>query len=166
MEIRKSGNQEIRKSGNQEIRKSETQDLEQLKALSRKTISICYPCFMGDEVVSGYINSGASDEEIEKHSENTYVAINADVILGYVVVIDNLVHIMMVDPSQQRIGIGCQLLEFAENDIRKNGFTPTLETFENNTQAVNFYLKNGWTITQKKKDSDFDFVRVYFNKES
>lgn len=146
------------------IRKSETQDLEQLKALSRKTISICYPCFMGNEMVSDYINSGASDEEIEKHSENTYVAIKADVILGYVVIIGDLVHIMMVDPSQQRTGVGSQLLEFAENSIRENGSIPTLETFESNTQAVNFYLKNGWKITQKEKDSDFDFVRVYFSK--
>lgn len=149
-----------------EIRKAVIRDLERLKTLSRQTINTCYPCFMGDEAVSGFIHSGASDGEIDKHFNNTYVATKAGVIFGYVVFFNDLVHIMMVDPLQQRMGVGTQLLKFAEKSIREINLIPTLETFEGNTQAINFYLKNGWKITKKQSDPDFGFVRVYFNKQS
>ena len=68
-------------------------------------------------------------------------AIDSEVIIGYVVVIDNLVHIMMVSPEQQHKGIGARLLSFAETKIHSDDLKPTLETFETNTQAMNFYLK-------------------------
>ncbi|MFA0084763.1 GNAT family N-acetyltransferase [Vibrio sp. 10N.261.51.F12] len=149
------------------IRQANLSDTHSLKELSKHVISVCYTGFMGEEMVNGYLSSGASDDEVDKHISNTFVAVDdSEVVMGYVVVIDDLVHIMMVSPEQQRKGIGERLLSFAENKIHNDNFKPTLETFETNTQAMNFYLKNGWSISRKESDPDFGFVRVFFDKEN
>lgn len=147
------------------IRQANLSDASSLKALSRHAITACYTGFMGEEMVDGYLSSGASDDEVDKHINNIFVAVDdSEVIMGYVVVLDDLVHIMMVSPEQQRKGIGARLLSFAETKIHNDNLKPTLETFETNTQAMNFYLKNGWSITRKESDPDFGFVRVFFGK--
>lgn len=149
------------------IRQANLSDAHSLKELSKHAISACYTSFMGEGMVNGYLSSGASDDEIDKHIGNTFVAEDdSKSAIGYVVVIDDLIHIMMVSPAQQRKGIGAMLLSFAEAEILSNHLKPTLETFEANTQAMNFYLKNGWTISRKESDPDFGFVRVFFDKES
>ncbi|MDO6684468.1 MULTISPECIES: GNAT family N-acetyltransferase [unclassified Agarivorans] len=149
------------------IRQANLSDASSLKELSKHVITACYTGFMGEEMVNGYLSSGASDDEVDKHISNTFVAVDdSELIMGYVVVIDDLIHIMMVSPEQQRLGIGARLLSFAETIIHNDNLKPTLETFEANTQAMNFYLKNGWLIARKKSDPDFGFVRVFFDKES
>lgn len=149
------------------IRQANLSDAHSLKELSKHAISACYTSFMGEEMVNGYLSSGASDDEIDKHIGNTFVAEDdSESVIGYVVIIDDLIHIMMVSPAQQRKGIGAMLLSFAEAEILSNHLKPTLETFESNTQAMNFYLKNGWTISRKESEPDFGFVRVFFDKES
>lgn len=148
------------------IRQANSSDTSSLKELSKHAITACYTGFMGEEMVNGYLSSGASDDEVDKHISNTFVVVDdSEVIIGYVVVIDDLIHIMMVSPEQQRTGIGARLLSFAETKIHNGNLKPTLETFEANTQAMNFYLKNGWSIARKESDPDFGFVRVFFDKK-
>lgn len=149
------------------IRQANLSDANSLKELSKHAIIACYVDFMGEEMVNGYLSSGASDNEVDKHISNTFVAVDDnEVVMGYVVAIDDLIHIMMVSPEHQRKGIGAQLLSFAEKKIHNDNLKPTLETFETNIQAMNFYLKNGWSISRKESDPDFGFVRVFFDKES
>ncbi|ASM51696.1 hypothetical protein PESP_b0064 [Pseudoalteromonas espejiana DSM 9414] len=144
------------------IRQAIISDTKSLKDLSKQVIITCYTGFMGEDMVNGYISSGAVNDEIDQHIKSTFVAVDeSEAVKGYVVIIDDLIHIMMVSPSQQRKGIGAILLSFAETKIRSRNMKPTLETFETNTQAMNFYLKNGWTITRRELEPDYGFVRVF-----
>ena len=67
-------------------------------------------------------------------------------VAAFTIYFDNLIHLMMVDVDMQRMGIGSQLLNHSEQRLFASDRTIIrLETFEGNQQAINFYLKNGWT---------------------
>ncbi|MGY0400091.1 MAG: hypothetical protein ACWIPH_09240 [Ostreibacterium sp.] len=40
-----------------------------------------------------------------------------------------------------------------------------LETFNENRQAVNSYLKNGWEIKSEKSEEELDVLRVFLEKK-
>lgn len=147
------------------IRKAQHDDLSAIQSIARRTIDQCYRSFLGDESVDWYINNGESDKELAQNLENCDVLLKGDVISAFAIYFEDLIHLMMVDVNLHRGGLGAILLNHAEQQLRASGIeTLRLETFEGNQQAINFYLKNGWTIAKKEKDADFDFVRVCFEK--
>ena len=89
------------------------------------------------------------------------------VILTLAIYFDDLIHLMMVDVGLQRSGLGSRLLAHCESRLFARGrATIRLETFEGNHQAINFYLKNGWTVTTKQEDKEHEFSRVLFEKKA
>jgi predicted GIY-YIG superfamily endonuclease/N-acetylglutamate synthase-like GNAT family acetyltransferase len=147
------------------IRKAKTEDLPDMQAIARRSIDQCYRPFLGDESVESYINSGESDKELAQNLENCDILLKGEDIAAFAIYFDDLIHLMMVDVEMHRSGLGTMLLAHAEKQLRASGSeTLHLETFEGNQQAINFYLKNGWTIAKKEKDANFDFVRVCFEK--
>ena len=148
------------------IRKAQAEDLSAIQTVARRTIDQCYRPFLGDESVDWYINSGESDKELAHQLENCDVLLKGDVIAAFAIYFEDLIHLMMVDVDIHRTGLGSILLNHAEQQLRSQGLeTLHLETFEGNQQAINFYLKNGWTVVKKQKDEEFDFVRVFFKKQ-
>ncbi len=149
-----------------QIRKAQADDLPMMQRIARRTIDKCYRSFLGDEGVDWFINSGESDRELEKHIENCDVLLSDDAIVAFTIYFDELVHLMMVDVALQRGGLGSQLLAHSEKQLFACGNTTIrLETFEGNEQAINFYLKNGWSVTKKERDKEHGFIRVFFEKQ-
>ena len=149
-----------------QIRKAQADDLPAMQAIARRTIDKCYRTFLGDEGVDWFINSGESDRELEKHIEQCDVLVEDDEVVAFAICFDDLVHLMMVDVSLHRTGLGSMLLAHCENQLFTQGYSPIrLETFEGNHQAINFYNKNGWCVTKKEKDKEHGFMRVVFEKE-
>ena len=147
------------------IRKAEAADLPNMQEIARRTIDSCYRSFLGDEGVDWFLNSGESDREIERGLANCDVLLCGEVIVGFCICIDDLVHLMMVDVERHRKGLGTRLLGHCESQLAARGHkTIRLETFEGNAQAINFYRKNGWTLTRKAVDEEHGFVRVFFTK--
>ncbi|WP_394495609.1 GNAT family N-acetyltransferase [Shewanella sp. ENK2] len=150
---------------NQSVRKATLKDLSLIQNIARKTIDKCYRNFLGDEGVDWYINSGESDKELENNISNCYILEESSNILGFAIFFDDLIHLMMIDEKLHRSGLGSTLLSCVENKLNETGNANIkLETFEGNTQAINFYLKNGWVISKKETDPDYGFVRVFFEK--
>ncbi len=84
---------------------------------------------------------------------------------AFAIYFDDLIHLVMVDVDLHRSGIGSRLLAHCEEQLLAWGNTAIrLETFEGNQQAIEFYSKNRWVITDRQKDADHDFVRVLFEK--
>lgn len=147
------------------IRPAAESDLPAMQALARKTISRSYRKFLGDENVDGFINSGSSDNEIERHLHHCVVLLQDEQIVGFIIFFDNIIHLMMVDADLHRQGLGSLLLSHAEEKLFNLGNSIIrLETFEDNRQAMNFYRKYGWKVTKKEKDKDSGICRVFFEK--
>ncbi|WP_052878406.1 GNAT family N-acetyltransferase [Vibrio coralliirubri] len=149
------------------IRKAQAFDLASIQELARDTINACYRSFLGDEGVDWFINSGESDKEVEKQLSNCVVLESNNQIQGYCVFENDFVHILMVSPNIQRSGFGATLLKHVENEMSTLGHEHyRLETFKGNEQAIQFYLKNGWSIDREETDEEFGFVRVYLSKNA
>ncbi len=152
---------------NIQIRKAQTTELPKMQEIARRTIDKCYRSFLGDEGVDWFINTGESDRELEKYIENCDVLLKDDNIIAFSIYFEDLIHLMMVDVSLHCTGFGSMLLVHCENQLFERGYsTIRLETFEGNDQAINFYKKNGWTLTKRQKDEDFGFIRVFFEKKA
>ncbi len=122
---------------------------------------------MLDEGVDWFITSGESDKELENNLSNCDVLLRNGAIVAFTIYFDNLIHLMMVDISLQRIGVGAQLLTHTEQKLFSAGHSVIrLETFEGNMQAIGFYLKNGWVEVDRQKDTEHNIVRVFFEKRS
>ncbi len=149
------------------IRKAQADDLPRLQDIARQTIDKRYRSFLGDESVDSFINSGESDREIQKYIENCDVLLKDHAIVAFAIYFKDLIHLMMVDVCLHRTGIGSRLLAHSETQLFARGNTTLrLETFEGNHQAINFYVKNGWSVTTKQKDKKHAFIRVFFEKQA
>ena len=149
------------------IRKARADDLPRMQDIARQTIDKSYRSFLGDERVDWFINSGESDREIQKHIENCDVLLKENAIVAFAVYFEDLIHLMMVDVCLHRTGLGSRLLDHCENRLLARGnSTIRLETFDGNLQAINFYVKNGWSVTRKQEDKEQGFIRVFFEKEA
>lgn len=149
------------------FRKAKESDLIEIQSLARATIDACYRAFLGDESVDGFLNSGESDKEVEKNLLNCTVLEIDGSICGYCVNEADFIHILMISPTLQRGGFGSKLLTHIEQNMKDSGYSRfSLETFRNNDQAVNFYLKNGWVVDREEHDENFGFTRIYLTKSA
>ena len=148
------------------IRKTQSGDLPALQQIARRTIDQSYRPFLGDQAVDWFINSGESDKVISDHIDNCDVLLATNKLLAFSIYFEDFIHVKMVDIDHHRTGTGTMLLVHVENQLFSSGrSTIRLETFEGNEQAINFYLKNGWSITGRQEDSEQGFVRVLFEKK-
>ena len=73
----------------------------------------------------------------------------------------------MVDVTLHRRGYGSHLLANSEQQLFNRGITTIrLETFEGHSQAINFYNKNGWSVTGIQEDKDHGFNMILFEKKA
>jgi len=93
-----------------QFRKAQPADLSIMQEVARRTIDRCYRSFLGNEGVDSFINNGESDRELQKHIEDCDVALKEDVIVGFSIYFDDLIHLMMADVRLHRTGIGSLLL--------------------------------------------------------
>ena len=150
-----------------QIRKAQADDLPRMQKIARRTIDTCYRSFLGDEGVDWFIESGESDKVLQQHIENCDVLLKDNAIVAFAICFEDLIHLMMVDVCLHRTGIGSGLLAHSEAQLFARGNTTLrLETFEGNHQAINFYVKNGWSVTTRQEDKKHGFIRVSFEKQA
>lgn len=94
-------------------------------------------------------------KEILPNSE-IYVYIYKEKIVGFIGISNNYIEGIFVDNNNQRNGIGKSLL----NKVKENKESLTLEVYEKNINAINFYKKNGFIVVKEIMDEDTG-ERVY-----
>jgi len=147
------------------VRAARAEDLPVMQSIARRTIDRRYRRFLGDETVDEYINSGESDRELARHLGRCDVFLVNDAVVAFSVYVDDLIHLMMVDPDRHGKGIGSRLLAHTEAVLAERGVVRArLETFDGNDQAIRFYKKNGWSETGRAPDAEHGFTRVFFEK--
>ncbi len=147
------------------IRKATTDDLPAMQTLAREAISTSYRAYLGDKLVDWFIESGGIDEEITEKLDYCEVLLTQDTIIAFAICAQQTIQLMMVDPAFQRQGYGSSLLAHCEAALFKSGVGKLLvETFMNNKQAVDFFVKNNWQIVRQDSSVAFGFTKVYLEK--
>lgn len=147
------------------IKKTKSEDVKTLKSLARKVIDKRYRKFLTDDAVDWFINSGASDNEIENNFSYCYTATIDGNICGLAILKGSLIHLLMIEFESQNKGIGTQLILELEKILFKSYETIYLECFEGNNQANGFYRKNGFNVYKTEIDKDINLKRLYYKKE-
>ncbi len=146
------------------IRPATKEDLPAIEALANRTLNRRSRTFTGEENVERSNSEPLMREDIASHLSHCKVMLKNDLMVGFIIYFDNLIHLMIIDPDLQREGLGTYLLAYAETQLFDQGNSIIrLETYEDNRQAMNFYKKNGWSITKKEKGETGE-VRVFFDK--
>lgn len=85
-------------------------------------------------------------------------------ILGFAGVVDGYLAGLFVTHDYQHQGIGQRIM----SDILANEPTLMLDVYEKNTQALNFYLKQGFQITDSQEQSETEEkeLRLIFKRTS
>ena len=94
-----------------------------------------------------------------------YVSIDnqSQAIQGFIGIDDEYIMGIFVDAQKQSHGVGSQLLKFVKS--RKKNLT--LNVYQKNKRAIQFYLKNGFIIVEDGFDEDTmekEYTMVYKDK--
>lgn len=106
---------------NPTIRPAADPDIAEVQEIAGRTIKTCFPAFLGQELALGYVDGGLSDAEIVLHRERLSVMVEGDRLVGFCIVVDDLIHLMMIDFALHRLGLGSRMLAWCEAEIRRRG---------------------------------------------
>jgi ribosomal-protein-alanine N-acetyltransferase len=95
-------------------------------------------------------------ELTENQFSTTYVIYDNDKMIGYIcywIIFDqSTLNKIAVDASYRNKGIGQQLMDIFENDVKANDcIVETLEVRVHNTNAIRLYEKNGFKVVTTKR---------------
>lgn len=154
----------MKSNQNLHLRPATLDDVETLTALSYKTIRVKYPDVIGADMVEGYIASGAVPHYYTERNAFTRVAVADGEVIGACALRDNAVDLMMVNLEHHRGGVGSILLSEAESILFADHPEITLNSFRDNRQAIDFYTKHGWTMSEAFTDPDYGIAMVRMTK--
>lgn len=93
----------------------------------------------------------------------TYVMDQDSKVLGFVSMVDNYLAALFIDVTQHNKGYGKQLLEF----VKRQNEAVQLKVYQRNTNAIDFYLRNGFEITEEVMDqqtSQKEYIMMWRKK--
>lgn len=97
------------------------------------------------------------ENDLKNKNNLMWVLLEEDKVLGYIDVFyifdeANIQRIALF-PACEGKGYATKMLKHAENDLKEKGVEKIyLEVSESNTHAVEFYIKNGYKETNRRKD--------------
>ncbi len=105
-------------------------------------------------------------EDFDKQTQGEYIltALLDDIPVGFISIWmpNNFIHHLYVDHNYQGKNIGTELLKAA---ISKTNFPLTLKCLENNTKAIDFYIKKGFTAKQKGYSNNGTYILFELTQE-
>ena len=81
---------------------------------------------------------------------SVYVYEDNGIIEGFIGLMNNYIAGIFISKDSQSRGIGRQLL----HHVKENHKELSLKVYEKNQRAVNFYLKEGFLVTEKQEDRE------------
>lgn len=93
---------------------------------------------------------------------DVYILYKNNNILGFSGVMDNYIAGIFIDKEYQNNGLGSLLI----NKLKLNYNSLTLDVYKENTNAYNFYIKNGFRVIDEKIDIINNHIeyRMIWNK--
>lgn len=94
-------------------------------------------------------NQTAMREEYLPMSQSYVIEVDG-VIRGFISLVDNYLAALFVDPNEQGKGYGKILLEYVKDQKE----SLDLKVYQENTNAIRFYLKNSFNISSESIDEN------------
>jgi ribosomal protein S18 acetylase RimI-like enzyme len=146
------------------IRQATKADVEPLAEISNRTIRADYAPFLTASAVDQYIASGAVNNYLQQNIDQCAVILTDDQLVGCSIAIENRIDLLLIDHDFHRRGLGSRLLAHCEESLFKHHDRLTLESFEPNHKANNFYRKHGWGETSRYFDETSGVDKLVFHK--
>lgn len=129
------------------IRKAEKKDLARIAEIQIFNYRLYfYPIFKYDEYYFNELQVPSLMSNYETELDTLYVY-DDGVVKGFIKIEDTYIARLFVEPVLQNSAIGTQLFEYA---IKVHN-ADHLWALEKNTNAIRFYERNGFTVTDEKK---------------
>ncbi len=92
-------------------------------------------------------------EQMHLGSLNLHCLVVENKIIGFISIIERKIEMLFLDPGYIGKGLGQELLQFA---LRKHGAC-MVDVNEQNAQAVRFYKKSGFVVSERSAKDDLGF---------
>ena len=139
------------------IERAKNTDLDELVSLWQEISLNEFSSYIGIDNVNYFIESGELKSETERLLDTTYVLRKSGEIIGFIVLIENLIELLIVRPKYQNRFVGGKLYRFALDHISKNYPSVNVECFENNMRINSILKRLGFKLTESYKD-DMGFI--------
>lgn len=146
------------------FRRAISSDLSAIQNIASNTVDKSYRYFLDDNAVTNYLQSGRLENYLSTNIKYIWLISNEYGVAGFAVCINNIIDFMLVDFEYQQKGLGKRLLQYCESLLFKKHQTIALESFEDNTNATEFYLANDWKVSGKYRDSNAKEIKFIFSK--
>lgn len=143
------------------FRKAAVSDTNEIKVLAKEVVLKNYSPVLGHDSTKEYADSETFNNDIDSNIDNMFLAVYNYKIIGFVVIKEDVLELLMINYCFQRLGIGSILLKYAENIMFKKHDLIKLDSFEDNINTNNFYKKSGWKIVNKEYS---DFLKLHIFK--
>jgi ribosomal protein S18 acetylase RimI-like enzyme len=101
----------------------------------------------------------------EQEWSGTWVAVSRGKIVGVVLTREDWISDLWVAPESRGRGLGQRLLSQAETEIAVRGFgTSRLRVVKSNSRALQFYLRQGWSIAREFPHEKFHHAMLEMHK--
>jgi ribosomal protein S18 acetylase RimI-like enzyme len=98
---------------------------------------------------------------------SAWLALSGEEIVGVTMTQNEWVSDLWVRSDSRRIGVGGELLAYAEREISSRGHdTLRLRVVKSNTRAVKFYQKHGWKVQREFPHEKFGHTMYEMTKSS
>jgi ribosomal protein S18 acetylase RimI-like enzyme len=140
-------------------------DLNIIMKIAKNIILNIYSTFLDSDIVYDFVNSEDFDKEYLENIDNMYVMKLKEEIIGFSIIIDNKIHLIMIDIQYQGKNHGKYLLEYMENILFESYSIIELQSFKDNRRANLFYEKNGWKMIEEIENNGIIFLKYLKRKE-
>ncbi len=152
--------------GNVEIRQATKADFDAIIEMCKSSLQVTYGSFLDEEDMKPWSEGDEIDKYVRSALGNLLVAVDCDGISGVAGVEGDLIGLLWVAIEKRGEGIGADLIEAAEEMIRKNGHKKVrVEVFEPNTDAIRFYERHGWAKREAYPDPTAGVNKVLMVKQ-
>jgi GNAT superfamily N-acetyltransferase len=124
--------------------KMDNTDLPEILRISEEIILNTYVSFLGEKTVNEYITSRQFENEIVPNMNDCIVMKTGEVIIGFSILLENKLHLIMIDSKYQNKKYGTKLLSHVEGVLFSGYSAIVLQSFTGILIANTFYEKNGW----------------------
>ncbi len=148
-----------------EFRKAAEKDIPNIIHLLKETIADVYGPILPEGALKPWKEGDQLSLDVNNAWKNMIVAEKAGEIVAVAAGFNDMVGLIWVHPSYQRMGLGGRLLDLVEAEIKRTGYgMAKLACFSDNMTALRFYQDKGWKILSEENDEVAGVMKTMMGK--
>lgn len=143
---------------------AQAQDLDQITEMWMDVSRKEFVQFLGQDVIEFFIEHNDLREEVECCSDTTYVYKQEEQVLGFVVLAEDLIELLVVRPECQNQNIGKQLYDYSISLVAQQFHQVRAECIEQDEKANKLLSARGFEYIGHYED-EMGFTRRQYQKQ-